>query len=107
MFAPILLVALRFLQGMAVGGEWGGAVLVAVEHAPERQRGLYGSFVQMGIPAGVILSNIVFLVASEALSPASFLTWGWRVPFLLSAVLVGIGLTIRLSLTETLSFARH
>jgi metabolite-proton symporter len=105
-FAPILLVTLRFLQGMAVGGEWGGAVLVAVEHAPEKKRGLYGSFVQMGIPAGVILSNIVFLVVSEALSPESFLAWGWRVPFLLSAVLVGIGLTIRLSLTETPQFRK-
>lgn len=102
--APALLVILRFLQGMAVGGEWGGAVLVAVEHAPEGRRGLYGSFVQMGIPAGVILSNLVFLAASEALSPASFLAWGWRVPFLLSAVLVGIGLMVRLSLTETPQF---
>jgi len=105
-FAPVLLVVLRFFQGMAVGGEWGGAVLVAVEHAPERKRGRYGSFVQMGIPAGVILSNIVFLVVSEVLSPESFLAWGWRVPFLLSAVLVGIGLSIRLSLTETPQFRR-
>jgi len=105
-FAPVLLVALRFLQGVAIGGEWGGAVLVAVEHAPEKRRGLYGSFVQMGIPAGVIISNIVFLVVSEALSTESFYAWGWRVPFLLSAVLVVIGLVIRVSLTETPQFRR-
>jgi len=103
-FAPMLLVVLRFLQGIAVGGEWGGAVLIAVEHAPERRRGLYGSFVQMGIPAGVILSNIAFLVVSATLSTESFYAWGWRVPFLFSAVLVVIGLVVRVSLTETPQF---
>ena len=102
--APTLLVALRLLQGMAVGGEWGGAVLVAVEHAPPGRRGRYGGFVQMGIPAGVILANIAFLATSKTLSAASFQAWGWRIPFLLSAVLVVIGLIVRVSLTETPQF---
>jgi MFS family permease len=87
--APILLVALRFLQGLGLGGEWGGAVLMAVEHAPEGRRGFYGSFPQMGIPAGVILSSIVFLFVTS-LPEEQFLAWGWRVPFLLSILLVAV-----------------
>jgi len=102
--APTLLVVLRLLQGLAVGGEWGGAVLVAVEHAPTGRRGRYGGFVQMGIPAGVILANIAFLATSKTLSATSFEAWGWRIPFLVSAVLVVIGLIVRVSLTETLQF---
>jgi MHS family shikimate/dehydroshikimate transporter-like MFS transporter len=85
--APILLVILRFLQGMGLGGEWGGAVLMSVEHSPEGRRGFYGSFPQMGIPAGVILSALVFF-AVTSLPEEQFLAWGWRVPFLLSIVMV-------------------
>ncbi|WP_309112848.1 MFS transporter [Saccharothrix sp.] len=100
-WAPILLVALRFVQGLGVGGEWGGAVLVAVEHAPGTKRGFYGSFPQMGVPAGIILSNLVFLTMTSVLEPAQFASWGWRVPFLLSAVLIAVGLYIRLRLEES------
>ncbi|MEJ2854902.1 MULTISPECIES: MFS transporter [unclassified Saccharothrix] len=100
-WAPILLVTLRFAQGLGVGGEWGGAVLVAVEHAPGARRGFYGSFPQMGVPAGIILSNLVFLTTNSVLGPERFAAWGWRVPFLLSAVLIVIGLYIRLRLEES------
>ncbi|WP_367127783.1 MFS transporter [Saccharothrix sp. HUAS TT1] len=99
-WAPILLVALRFVQGLGVGGEWGGAVLVAVEHAPRARRGFYGSFPQMGVPAGVILSNLVFLSLNSALTREQFLAWGWRVPFLLSAVLIAVGLYARIRIAE-------
>ena len=98
--APILLVTLRFLQGIGVGGEWGGAVLMAVEHSPEGRRGFYGSWPQMGVPAGLLLANVVFLITSSTL-PES---WGWRVPFLLSLVLVGVGLFIRLRILESPAF---
>lgn len=104
--APILLVALRLVQGFAVGGEWGGAVLMAVEHAPEGRRGFYGSWPQVGVPAGVVLSNLVFLGSAAALSEEQFLAWGWRVPFLLSIVLVAVGLFIRLKIEESPVFAR-
>ena len=99
-WAPILLVVLRFCQGIGVGGEWGGAVLMAVEHAPEGRRGFYGSWPQMGVPAGLLTGNLVFLAATAWL-PES---WGWRVPFLLSFVLVGVGLFIRLRIMETPAF---
>jgi metabolite-proton symporter len=99
-WAPILLVVLRFCQGIGVGGEWGGAVLMAVEHAPEGRRGFYGSWPQMGVPAGLLMGNLVFLAATAWL-PES---WGWRVPFLLSFVLVGVGLFIRLRIMETPAF---
>jgi MFS transporter, MHS family, shikimate and dehydroshikimate transport protein len=104
--APMLLVALRFLQGFAVGGEWGGAVLMAVEHAPRHKRGFYGSFPQMGVPAGLLLSTGVILVLSQSVSNADFLAWGWRVPFLLSAILIGVGLFIRLNVLETPAFSQ-
>jgi metabolite-proton symporter len=104
--APALLVVLRFLQGFAVGGEWGGAVLMAVEHAPKEKRGFYGSFPQMGVPAGLLLSTGLILVLSQALSNAEFVAWGWRVPFLLSAVLIGVGLFIRLRVLETPAFSQ-
>ena len=84
-WAPALLVFLRFLQGFALGGEWDGAVLMSVEHAPQRRRGLFGSFVALGLPAGIILSNLVFLIASTVVSPAQFSTWTWRLPFLASS----------------------
>jgi metabolite-proton symporter len=103
--APILLVVLRFLQGMGLGGEWGGAVLMSVEHAPEGRRGFYGSFPQMGIPAGVVLSALVFF-AVTALPEAQFLAWGWRVPFLLSIIMVAVGLFIRLRILESPAFQR-
>jgi len=104
--APILLVSLRFLQGIGVGGEWGGAVLLAVEHAPAHRKAFYGSFPQMGVPGGLILANLVFLGVSASLGPQAFLSWGWRVPFLASAVLVMIGLGIRFRLTESPDFQR-
>jgi MFS transporter, MHS family, shikimate and dehydroshikimate transport protein len=105
-WAPILLVTLRFLQGLAVGGEWGGAVLMATEHSPDHRRGFYGSWPQMGVPAGLLLSSLLFSVISSSFSTSSFLAFGWRIPFLLSAVLVIIGLFIRLSITETPDFER-
>ncbi|WP_283133899.1 MFS transporter [Rhizohabitans arisaemae] len=100
-WAPILLVTLRFLQGAGLGGEWGGAALMAVEHAPPNKRGLYGSFISMGIPAGLVLSNLVFLVMAQVAPGDSFATWGWRVPFLLSIVLVLVGLWVRLGVEES------
>jgi MFS transporter, MHS family, shikimate and dehydroshikimate transport protein len=103
-WAPILLVVLRFVQGIGVGGEWGGAVLMAVEHSPEGRRGYYGSWPQMGVPAGLLLANLVFLASSSYIPEEQFLAWGWRIPFLVSIVLVGVGLFIRLRLLETPAF---
>ncbi|MEZ0165147.1 MFS transporter [Kineococcus sp. LSe6-4] len=103
--APVLLTLLRLVQGFAVGGEWGGATLMAVEHAPPGRRGFFGAFPQMGAPAGVALATIAFYLASQ-LAPEAFASWGWRVPFLFSAGLVLIGLLIRLSLDESPEFAR-
>ncbi|GAA1327510.1 MFS transporter [Pseudonocardia xinjiangensis] len=102
--APILLVLLRVVQGLAVGGEWGGAVLISVEHAPENRRGLYGSFPQLGVPIGLITSNLVFLVLAATLSDEQFTSWGWRIPFLVSAALVAVGLYVRLKVTESPEF---
>jgi MHS family shikimate/dehydroshikimate transporter-like MFS transporter len=104
-WAPVLLVILRFLQGIAVGGEWGGAVLMAVEYSPEERRGFYGSWPQMGSPIGLFLSTVIFY-AFATLPEEQFLSWGWRVPFLLSIVLVGVGLFIRLKILETPAFSR-
>jgi MHS family shikimate/dehydroshikimate transporter-like MFS transporter len=101
--APILLVLLRLLQGIAVGGEWGGAVLMAVEHAPAGRRDFYGTWPQMGAPAGAVLANAAFLPFAT-LPEAQLLSWGWRVPFLLSIVLVGVGLFIRLAIMESPAF---
>jgi len=103
--APIFLVMLRFLQGFAVGGEWGGATLMAVEHAPEKSRHFYGSWPQTGAPAGLILSTAVF-GAFSSLPNQQFFAWGWRVPFLLSIALIGVGLFIRLRILESPSFSR-
>jgi len=104
-WAAGLLVLLRVAQGFGVGGEWGGAVLMAVEHAPPGQRGLYGSWPQIGVPAGLVLSTAVFTAFSN--QPAeTFLSWGWRVPFLLSGLLVIVGLVIRMRILETPAFAR-
>jgi MFS family permease len=100
-WAPVLLVACRFVQGFALGGEWGGAVLMSVEHAPQARRGFFGSFVALGLPAGIILSNLVFLIASVAVTPQQFAAWAWRIPFLASGGLVGVGLLVRLRLAES------
>lgn len=102
--APILLTVLRLFQGFMVGGEWGGAVLMAVEHAPPGKRGFYGAFPQTGAPAGVALATVSFLTVAQ-LPDEAFLSWGWRIPFLVSAVLVGVGLFIRLTIAESPAFA--
>lgn len=102
--APILLTVLRLFQGFMVGGEWGGAVLMAVEHAPSGKRGFYGAFPQTGAPAGVALATVAFLTVAQ-LPDEAFLSWGWRIPFLVSAVLVGVGLFIRLTIAESPAFA--
>src|SRR5688572_2062554 len=104
-WAPILLIVCRFVQGFALGGEWGGAVLMSVEHAPQHRRGFYGSLVALGLPAGIILSNLVFLVVTLFVAPQEFADWGWRLPFLASGVLVVVGIFVRAGLTESPMFA--
>jgi MFS transporter, MHS family, shikimate and dehydroshikimate transport protein len=104
--APILLVALRFLQGICIGGQWGGAVLLATESAPSEKRGFYGSFAQMGVPVAVLISNIIFLIIAASLGDDALVAWAWRIPFLLSVLLVGLGLYIQLKLEDTPAF-RH
>ncbi|KAA0097479.1 MFS transporter [Mycolicibacterium sp. P1-18] len=99
-WAPALLVALRFIQGFAVGGEWGGAVLLVAEHSPNRERGFWASWPQAGVPAGNLLATIVLLVLTTTLSDAAFLSWGWRVAFWLSAVVVLVGYYIRTKVTD-------
>ncbi|MGH3146834.1 MAG: MFS transporter [Rubrobacter sp.] len=101
--APILLVTLRLLQGLGLGGEWGGAALMSVEHAPQGRRGFYGSFPQLGVPIGFLLSSGAFLLVNTVLSGV---TWGWRVPFLASIVLIAVGLFIRLRIEESPVFKR-
>src|ERR687896_130441 len=101
--APILLVVLRICQGIGVGGEWGGAALMVVEHAPDDRRGFYGSWPQMGSSAGNLLAAGSFAAVSS-LPEEQFLTWGWRIPFLLSAILIAVGLFIRLKISETPAF---
>ena len=105
-WAPALLVVMRFAQGLALGGEWSGAALLATENAPANKRAIYGTFPQLGAPIGFIIANVIFLVANYTLSPADFQAWGWRVPFLLSAVMVIIGLYVRLKLIETPAFTK-
>lgn len=102
--APALLCVLRFGQGFGLGGEWGGAALLAVEHAPPGWRARYGSAPQLGAPAGFVAANGLFLLLGLWLSPAEFRDWGWRIPFAISAALVAVGLWIRLKLTETPAF---
>ena len=104
-WAPILLVALRFIQGFGVGGEWGGAVLMAVERDEHGKRGFHASWVQAGVPVGLLLANAVFQIFSS-LPEASFLSWGWRVPFLIGGALLGVGLFIRLKVMESPVFQR-
>jgi MHS family shikimate/dehydroshikimate transporter-like MFS transporter len=103
--APILLVALRLFQGLGLGGEWGGAVLMAVEHSPERSRGLNASWPQIGVPAGLVLGTGAFALISS-LSGDALLTWGWRVPFLLSVILIAVGLFVRLTIYESPAFSQ-
>ena len=104
--APLLLCLLRFGQGFGLGGEWGGAALLAVENAPAGYRARFGMFPQLGAPVGFILANGFFLVLGVALTPAQFESWGWRLPFLASVLLVGLGLWVRLRLKETPAFAK-
>jgi MFS family permease len=104
--APILLALCRFGQGLGLGGEWGGAVLLAVENAPPGKRAWYGMFPQLGAPVGFFFSGITFLVLSQSLSNEQFLDWGWRIPFVASALLVAVGLYVRLAITETPVFAK-
>jgi MFS transporter, MHS family, shikimate and dehydroshikimate transport protein len=102
--APVLLILFRLVQGLGVGGEWGGAVLMAVEHGHAGRRGFYGSCVQMGVPAGLLLATAVFSIFSS-LPEEQFLSWGWRIPFLLGIVLLGVGMFIRLQVFESPLFA--
>ena len=103
--APALLALCRFGQGIGLGGEWGGAVLLATENAPPGKQAWYGMFPQLGAPIGFVLSNGLFLLLGLVLSDDEFFSWGWRVPFLASTLLVGVGLYVRLRLTETPAFA--
>jgi len=105
-FAPLLLALARFGQGLGLGGEWGGAALLATENAPAKKRALYGSFPQLGAPIGFFFANGTFLLLSWLLTEQQFMEWGWRVPFILSAVLVLIGLYVRVSLHESPVFAK-
>ena len=102
--APILLTSLRFVQGLAIGGQWGGAMLLVTESAPSDKRGFYGAFAQAGAPIGVILANLAFIVTSSFVSEESFYSWGWRIPFLASAILIGISMYIQLNLEDTKAF---
>ncbi len=99
--APVLLVTLRFVQGLGLGGEWGGAVLMVTEHGAHGRRGFYASWVQVGVPAGLLLANGVLAILNANLSEAAFQSWGWRVPFLLSALLIVVGIFIRLTIAES------
>lgn len=105
-WSPILLVALRLIQGLGLGGEFGGAALLVVEHSPRERRGFWGSMPQLGVPLGFIFATGLLLSLSSLLSNEQFLSWGWRVPFLVSIVLLGVGLFVRLRILETPAFAR-
>ena len=102
--APLLLVALRFIQGLAIGGQWGGAMLLVTESAPADQRGWYGAYAQAGAPMGVILANLAFIGVSSSMSDEAFLDWGWRLPFIASIVLIGISMYIQLKIEDTEAF---
>ena len=102
--APILLTLLRFAQGLAIGGQWGGAMLLVTESAPSNQRGYYGAFAQAGAFIGVILANLALIITSASVSEEFFYTWGWRIPFLASVVLILISMYIQLNLEDTNAF---
>lgn len=106
LLAPSLLATLRVVQGLAVGAEWGGAAVLSVEHAPPGQRGLFGSFTQLGSPAGMLLATSIFYATRNFTGPSAFLAYGWRIPFLLSVVLVAFGVFLRLKLTDARVFER-
>jgi MFS family permease len=104
--APAALIFLRFVQGLAIGGQWGGAVLLITETAPKNRRGFYGSFAQIGVPAGVLIANLIFLLINASVSPDSFMAWGWRVPFLLSVILIVLALYIQLNIEDSPAFRK-
>lgn len=102
--APIILTVLRFVQGLAVGGQWGGAVLLATEFAPPRKRGFYGSFAQVGVPLGVIFGQVLFIILASQIAPEAFASYGWRIPFLISVLLIGVALYAQRKLEDTPAF---
>jgi MFS family permease len=102
--APLVLVLLRFIQGLAIGGQWGGAMLLVTESAPANKRGWYGAYAQAGAPVGVILANLAFIGVSMNMSDEAFMSWGWRLPFLASIVLIGVSLFVQLRLEDTEAF---
>lgn len=102
--APLVLVLLRFIQGLAIGGQWGGAMLLVTESAPDNKRGWYGAYAQAGAPVGVILANLAFIGVSMNMSDEAFMSWGWRLPFLASIVLIGVSLFVQLRLEDTEAF---
>ena len=102
--APILLVLLLFVQGLAIGGQWGGAMLLVTESAPADQRGWYGAYAQAGAPLGVVLANLAFIGVSSSMSDEAFMDWGWRLPFIASIVLIGISMYIQLKIEDTQAF---
>lgn len=99
--APIMLVFLRILQGFSAGGEWGGAALMSVEHAPDHRRGFFGAFPQIGVPIGMILATGLLFILRISMTPEQFMSWGWRIPFLLSVVLIVVGYMIRRAVEES------
>jgi metabolite-proton symporter len=105
-WAAVALFVLRICQGLAVGGQWGGAMLLATEYAPPDKRGFYGSFAQVGVPVGLVLGNAFFLILTAVMSPEAFEVWGWRIPFLASIVLIGLAMYIQLRLEDTPAFRR-
>ncbi len=102
--APILLSLLRFTQGLAIGGQWGGAMLLVTESAPSDKRGYYGAYAQAGAPVGVILANVAFMIISYTVSEDAFMSWGWRIPFISSVVLIGISMYVQLHMEDTEAF---
>ncbi len=102
--APIILCLLRFAQGLAIGGQWGGAMLLVTESAPAEKRGYYGAYAQAGAPVGVILANLAFIIISSSVSEQAFMDWGWRVPFISSVLLIGISMYVQLNLEDTAAF---
>jgi MFS family permease len=107
LLAPILLVTLRLIQGISLGGEWGGAILLATEYAPKGVRGLYGSIPQLGVPLGLVAGTFSFTLISYLTTNDQFMSWGWRIPFLLSAVLIGLAIWVRSGIEETPVFQKQ
>ncbi len=103
-WAPFFLIVLRFVQGLAIGGQWGGAVLLITETAPKEKRGFYGSFAQVGAPAGVILANLVFLLVTASVSEEAFFAWAWRIPFLISIILIFLAMYVELRIEDSPAF---